>query len=89
MLGVAPDGVMEEIPFKYTTANEITVQGSKANPNTGWKVMQLVSQGNIYVKDMVTHTFDLEHVGDAIDTFIHRKDNVMKVVIYPNGGEEV
>lgn len=89
MLGVAPDGVKEEIPFKYTTANEIAILGSKANPNTGWKVMQLISHGNIKVKDMVTHTFDLEHVADAVDTFINRKDNVMKVVIYPNGGEGV
>lgn len=89
MLGVAPDGVMEEIPFKYTTANEITIYGSKANPNTGWKVMELIKGGNLYVKDLVTHTFDLEQVADAVDTFINRKDGAMKVVIYPNGGEDV
>lgn len=89
MLGVAPDGVMDEIPLKYTTANEIRIQGSKANPNTGWKIMSLLGSGRLYVKDMVTHTFDLEHVGDAFDTFINRKGGAMKVVIYPNGGEQV
>lgn len=88
MLGVAPDGVNEEIPLKYTTANEITIQGSKANPNTGWKVMELIRGGNLVVKDLVSHTFDLEHAKDAVDTFIERRDGAMKVVIYPNGGEE-
>jgi L-iditol 2-dehydrogenase len=88
MLGVAPDGVVEEIPARFTTANEIAILGSKANPNTCWKVMQLIGRGRLHVKDMVTHTFDLEHVADAVDTFVNRKDNVMKVVIYPNGGEE-
>jgi L-iditol 2-dehydrogenase len=89
MLGVATDGVMEEIPLKYTTHNELTLHGSRANPNVGWKVMSLISSGNINVKDMVTHTFDLENVADAFDTFIGRKDNVMKVVIYPHGGENI
>ena len=88
MLGVATDDVLEEIPARFTTANEITIHGSKANPNTCWKVMELVGRGRIHVKEMVTHTFDLEHVADAIDTYVNRKDNVMKVVIYPNGGEE-
>lgn len=89
MLGVAPDTVIEEIPFKYTTANEITVYGSKANPNTAWKSMQMIANGNIEVKDLVTHTFDLEHMADAIDTFVHRRDGAMKVVIYPHGDENV
>ena len=89
MLGVAPDTVVEEIPFKYTTANEITIYGSKANPNTGRKYIELLKNKRIYVKDLVTHTFPLERMEEAIDTFVHRKDGVMKVVIYPNGGEEI
>ena len=87
MLGVATDEIMEEIPFKFTTANEISILGSKANPNTGRKVVELVSRKNISVKELVTHTFSIENMEDAIDTYINRKDNVMKVVIYPNGEE--
>lgn len=89
LLGVAKDGVMEAIPFKYITHNEITIHGSRANPNVGWKIMNLISHGNINVKDLVSHTFDLENVAEAFDTFINRKDGAMKVVIYPNGGEQV
>ena len=51
--------------------------------------MELISRGNISVDSLVTHTFDLEHIADAIDTFVNRKGNAMKVVIYPNGGEDV
>lgn len=87
MLGVAKDGVTEDIPLKYTTHNEITIFGSRANPNVSWKVIEMISSGRIQVKDMVTHTFDLEHCTEAFDTFMKRKDGAMKVVIYPNDGE--
>lgn len=89
MLGVAPDTVIEEIPFKYTTANEITIFGSKANPNTGWKYLELLKNKRVYVKDMITHTFSLEEMTQAVDTFVHRKEGAMKVVVYPNGGEDI
>lgn len=89
LLGVAIDGVMEEIPFKYTTHNEIAIFGSRANPNVSWKILSLISSGGIHVKDLVTHTFPLEDFAGALDTFVHRKENSMKVVIYPNGGEDV
>ncbi len=88
MLGVAKDGVTEDIPLKYVTHNELSILGSRANPNDGWKIMNLISGGNLYVKDMVTHTFDLDHAGDAFHTFINRIDGAMKVVINPNGGED-
>lgn len=88
MLGVAKDGETEAIPLKYTTHNEITIYGSRANPNVSWKVIEMIAGGRIHVADMVTHTFPLEEVDEAFDTFIHRKDGAMKVVIYPNGGED-
>lgn len=85
MLGVAKDGVTEAIPLKYTTHNELTLFGSRANPNVSRKVIQLVAAGRIDVKDMVTHTFSLEEVNQAFETFEKRLDGAMKVVIYPNG----
>lgn len=88
MLGVAKEGETESIPLKYTTHNELSILGSRANPNVSYKVLQMIAGGNIDVKDMVTHTFGLEQIGDAFYTFEHRVDGAMKVVIYPNGGEE-
>lgn len=89
MLGVAKEGVTEAIPLKYTTHNELSLLGSRANPNVSWKVIEMISSGNIDVKDMVTHTFDLDHIGEAFHTFENRIGGAMKVVIYPNGGENV
>ena len=87
LLGVATDGVMEELPFKYITHNEIAIFGSRANPNTSPKVLSLMSSGQLQVKDMITHKFPLEQFAEALDTFIHRKENAIKVILLPNGEE--
>lgn len=88
MLGVAKDGVTEDIPLKFTTHNELTLLGSRANPDVSQKVISMIASGRIDVKQMVTHTFSLAEIGEAFDTFEKRLDGAMKVVIYPNGEEE-
>lgn len=87
LLGVPYEEHDEPIPFKYVAHNEITISGSRANPNVSWKFLNMVKNGNIDVKEMVTHTFPLEEMDKAMDVFTGRKENVMKVVIYPNDGE--
>ena len=88
LMGVPPTEVDEAIPFKYVAHNEIQITGSRANPNVSWKLLNMMKQGNIDVTDLVTHTFPLEDMAKAMDIFTGRKENVMKVVIYPNEGEE-
>ena len=85
LLGMAGDDVTEELPFKYLTINEIEIHGSRANSNVSWKVLSMIANKNINVKDIITHTFPLEKFSDALDTFVNRKGNAVKVVIYPNG----
>jgi L-iditol 2-dehydrogenase len=85
LLGVATDDVLEELPFKYITHNEITIHGSRANPNVSAKVISLLSTGQVVVKDLITHQFPLDNFAEALDTFVHRKDGAVKVVILPNG----
>jgi len=87
LLGVATDGVMEELPFKYVTHNEIAIFGSRANPNVSGKVLRLMSSGQLNVKDLISHRFPLEQFTEALDTFVQRKDHAIKVVILPNGEE--
>lgn len=88
LLGVPATEHDEPIPFKYVTHNEIMISGSRANPNESWKLLNMIKHGNIYVQDMVTHTFSLDEMRKAMDIFVNRKEQVMKVVIYPNGGED-
>jgi L-iditol 2-dehydrogenase len=89
LLGVPYEERDESVPFKYIVHNEIMISGSRANPNVSWKLLNMIKNGRIYVKDLVTHTFSLDDMSKAMDTFVGRKENVMKVVIYPNGGEDV
>jgi len=87
LLGVPPDTVMEELPFKYIVHNEIAIFGSRANPNVSRKIIEMMACGHIKVKDLITHTFPLEDFATALDTFVGRKDGVIKVVVEPNGAE--
>lgn len=87
LLGVPPDTVKEELPFKYIVHNEIAIFGSRANPNVSRKIIEMMGAGLIKVKDLITHTFPLEEFATALDTFVGRKDGVIKVVIEPNGPE--
>lgn len=88
LLGVPPDAVTEAIPYKYVCRNEIAIFGVKANPNVAARILRMVAAGRINLKDLVTHVFPLERFGDALDTFVQRRDGAIKVVIEPNGPEK-
>lgn len=87
LLGVATADVMEEIPFKYVTHSQLHIHGSRANANVSGKVLAMMSTGQLPVKQLISHRFPLEEFAEALDTFVKRKDNAVKVVIYPNGME--
>ncbi len=87
LIGVATADVMEEIPFKYVTHNQLAIYGSRANANVSAKVLALMGTGQLPVDKLITHRFPLERFQDALDTFVQRKENAMKVVIFPNGEE--
>lgn len=85
LLGVPPDRVVEQLPFKYIVHNEIAIFGSRANPNVTRKVVQLISSDQLEVKDLITHVFPLDEFERALDTFVNRREGAIKVVIEPNG----
>jgi threonine dehydrogenase-like Zn-dependent dehydrogenase len=39
------------------------------------------------VRDLITHQFPIERYTEALDIFINRKENAVKVIIEPNGKE--
>jgi L-iditol 2-dehydrogenase len=71
------------IPVKTMVMNQITVHGSRANPNCSAKVIELMSQGKINAKDMITHQFPLDEIHEAMNTFVNRVDGALKVVVRP------
>lgn len=88
LIGVPPANIVEELPFKYIVHNELAIFGSRADPNTTWKIVQMVSSGQLVLEDLTTHSFPLEEFEKALDTFVNRRDGAIKVVVEPNGREE-
>ena len=71
------------ISVKTIVQNQITIYGTKANPNCSDQIIKLMSDGEINVKDIITHTFSLDQINEAIDTFETRKGGALKVVVCP------
>lgn len=84
LLGTPPENTMVQIPMKKITFKELTVFGSRGNPNATEAIVNLMSSGQLKVKELVTHTFPLTQFTDGMQTFIKRKDGAIKVIFYPN-----
>jgi L-iditol 2-dehydrogenase len=84
LVGVPPSSVVEPLPFKYIVHNEIAIFGSRANPNVSRRVIPLIGAGQLKVSDLITHTFPLNDFATALDYFVHRRENAIKVVVEPN-----
>jgi len=84
LVGVPPDRVVENLPFKYIVHNEIAIFGSRANPNVSRKLIALIAAKQLRVDDLITHCFPLEDFAVALETFVKRRDGAIKVVIEPN-----
>jgi L-iditol 2-dehydrogenase len=63
--------------------NEITMVGGRANPNVSEDVIRLFEKGILSGERIVTHRFPLEKYEEAFQTFVHRKDGAIKVVVEP------
>jgi L-iditol 2-dehydrogenase len=87
LVGVPPDRVREELPFKYIVHNEIAIFGSRANPNVGRKIVRMLEARKVAFGDLITHVYPLEAFATALDTFVNRRDGAIKVVVEPNGAE--
>lgn len=47
------------------------------------QALSLMAQGKVTPRDLVTHTFPLEAIGEAIDTFAQRREGAIKVIVHP------
>ncbi|MBW1667437.1 MAG: alcohol dehydrogenase catalytic domain-containing protein [Deltaproteobacteria bacterium] len=47
------------------------------------RAISLMAEGKIEGKSLITHTFPLENINEALTTFMERKDNALKVVVHP------
>lgn len=76
------DGQM--IAGKYLVMNQISLHGTRANPNCSQAILNMMANGALSgLKQMITHIFPMDQTGEAFDTFINRKDGAVKVLIHP------
>ncbi|MDL2237422.1 zinc-binding dehydrogenase [Christensenellaceae bacterium OttesenSCG-928-K19] len=79
-----PKDDLHMVPTKTLVMNQVHLLGSRANPNAGKDVLEMMSNGMIDAKSMITHSFPLVEFDTACDIFTNRKDGAMKVVVKPN-----
>ncbi|MCM1139523.1 MAG: alcohol dehydrogenase [Muribaculum sp.] len=48
------------------------------------EILRLISEGEIDTTPLITHTFPFSQIEEAYDLFENRRDNVIKVAIYPD-----
>jgi L-iditol 2-dehydrogenase len=71
------------IDLQRLVLDEIELVGSRASAGEMRRVMPLVEQGRVRVKELITHRFPLEQYQQAIDTFNDRASGAIKVIVNP------
>jgi len=80
LVGIYSDPVQINA-FKVAQWN-ITICGSRAEGDRSLsKVAPLMGDGRIKARPLITHTFSLDQINEAFQTFIHRTEGAIKVVI--------
>ena len=84
MIGLPPGDGNVSVPVKQLVLNEIELIGNRANPNTLEKAIALAAFNRFDIDSLVTHEFPLSEFRTALDIFIGRKENSLKVICKPN-----
>jgi L-iditol 2-dehydrogenase len=80
-VGIPTVGV--EVAMQKLVLDELELVGSRASAGEMRRVMPLVEQGRVRVRDVMTHTFPLDAYGDAIATFNDPDSGAVKIIITP------
>lgn len=71
------------LPLFDIYKKELHIMGSMINPDTHQRAVNLLNGGRIRVKELITHTFGLEQLEEAILT--QMGDESVKVMVHPFG----
>ncbi len=80
-VGIPTQGV--EIPQQKLVLDELELVGCRATAGEMRRVMPLVEQGRMRVRDVMTHRFGLREYGEAIQTFNDPAAGAIKIIIVP------
>ncbi len=85
MVSLPPGDGEVKLPLKQLVLNEVELVGNRANPNTLEKALALAVANKFDIDSLVTHEFPLSDFRRALEVFVQRKENTLKVVCKPNG----
>ena len=80
-VGIPVRGV--EVAMQRLVLDELELVGVRASAGEMRRVMPLVEQGRIRVREMVTHRFPLASYEEAMATFNDRSSGALKIVVTP------
>lgn len=69
------------LPLFDVYKKELRIVGSMINPDTHQRAVNLINSGRLELKKLITHTYDLEHMDDAIHMQMSAES--IKVVVHP------
>ena len=80
-VGIPTIGV--EIAMQRLVLDELELVGSRASAGEMRRVMPLVEQGRMRVRDVTTHHFSLADYGQALATFNDPESGAIKIIVAP------
>ena len=84
IVGMPSPGNIEEIDNRKLIIDEISIFGSRANPNVSARLLSMISSGLLNINKFITHFFSIDDYEKAFDYFANRRDGALKVIIEPN-----
>jgi len=78
-----PAGKKMSLDIYRIVADQITLAGGRANANSSSWVMNMMHNGSLDVKKVITHKFPLSEYKQAFETFMDKTTGALKVVINP------
>ena len=81
--GLPSDAAQIRFPVTTMIMKQLEVYGAVGNPLVWEPLLDLVAAGRINLKDMVTHTFPLDKIGDAFQLLTDKDQDPIKAVVYP------
>lgn len=70
-----------EFPLFDIYKKELTIVGSIINPDTHQRAVNLLNSGELKIKELITHAYDLEHLDEAIHMQMSAES--IKVMVHP------
>ena len=74
-------GTSVELPLMDVFKKELKITGSIINPDTNQRAADLIRSGRIQIKKLITHTFGIDRLEDAIRCQMGNES--IKVIVKP------